>query len=85
MSLAVATRGIICTEGGDGTGPGPDVPVPVCDPDPESVELGNLFVDADNLDVEEIEPAPGQELLPNRIEAEDILPTLNTYSLPINL
>ena len=84
MSLAIATRGIICTVG-TGTGPGDDVPVPVCDPDPESTEVGLLFVDADNLDVEEIEPWPGQELLPNRIEAEEILPTLNTFSLPINL
>jgi hypothetical protein len=84
MSLAIATRGMICTEG-TGEGPGPDVPVPVCDPEPTSIEVGMLFIDADDLDVEQIEPPWGQELLPNRIEAEEILPTLNTYSLPINL
>jgi hypothetical protein len=85
MSLAIVTRGIICTEGGDGTGPGADVPVPVCDPEPTSDEVGMLFIDADDLDVEQIEPVFGQELLPNRIEAAEVLPTLNTYSLPINL
>jgi len=84
MSLAIATRGIICT-GDTGTGPGDDISIPVCDPEPESTEIGLLFIDADNLDVEEIEPVPGQELLPNRIEAEDVLPTLNTFPLPINL
>jgi ketopantoate reductase len=64
---------------------GEDVAVPVCDPELESLEVGGIYVDADNLDVEQIEPAPGQELLPNRIEAAEVLPTLNTYSLPINL
>ncbi len=85
MSTALATRGVICTEG-DGTGPGgKDVPVPVCDPELASVELGTLSVDADDLNVVEIEPGPWGELLPNRIESAEVLPTLNTFSLPINL
>lgn len=86
MSLALATRGVISTVvSGTGTGPGEDVPVPVCDPELESEELGMLSVDVDDLNVIEIEPVIGQELLPNRIETIEVLPTLNTFPLPINL
>jgi len=58
---------------------------PVCDPELESIEFGALSVDVDDLDVEEIEPGPAQELLPNRIEVTEVLPTLNIFSLPTNL
>ena len=86
MSLALVTRGVICTgTTGSGTGPGEDVPVPVCDPELESIELGILSVDVDDLSALEIEPGPFQELLPNRIETAEVLPTLNTFPLPINL
>jgi len=86
MSLALATKGIICTAvAGAGGGPGEDVAIPVCDPELESIELGTLSIDIDDLNVEEIEPDPGQELLPNRIEVEEVLPGLITYPLPTNL
>jgi len=86
MSVAIATRGIICTTGsGIGGGPGVDVPVPVCDPELESLEFGSISIDVDDLDVEEIEPIPGRELLPNVIETAEVLPELNVFPLPINL
>ena len=96
MSLALATRGVISTVvSATGTGPpvlelgtlpvDEDVLVPVCDPELESIELGTLSVDIDDLSALETEPGPAQELLPNRIETAEVLPTLNTFPLPINL
>lgn len=76
MSISIATLGMFSNVASA---------MPVCDPELESVEFGAISIDIDDLDVEEIEPAPGQELLPNRIEVTEVLPTLNTFSLPTNL
>lgn len=77
MSLSLATRGIICTEG-DGTGTGQNIPVPVCGVEVGSEEVGMLFVDAEDLATEQVNPTISTELLPDITEAEELLPILNT-------
>ncbi len=82
MSVTLATKGVIRTGGGPGGG---YEAIPVCDPDLIADEVGITFIDVDDLDVTPIEPAPGQELLPNKIEVAEVLPRLNTFPLPTNL
>jgi len=76
MSVSIATLGMFNNVASA---------MPVCDPELESVEFGAISIDIDDLDVEEIEPIPGRELLPNVIETAEVLPALNTFPLPINL